>query len=240
MRVDPLADHPNQVDKSPYAAFWNNPIKYNDPDGRCPQCLVGFAIGFGLDVAAQMLLEGKSLSEVNYTSAAISGVSGAVSGGISSVAKFGKYSTMAVNAAIDGSESIAKQVASGQDISVTQVASDVGMGYVGGNVKVFGDANIKTKENQLNRAERIAAGDPTSAGRAQNVIDKKASLNNANNLNSAASTATSNTLQNASDKTRSYFNYSNNGSTISIPEIKTVQDNTRVMLPIIDKKIRIE
>ncbi len=36
--VDPLADHPNQVDKSPYAAFWNNPIKYNDPDGRCPIC----------------------------------------------------------------------------------------------------------------------------------------------------------------------------------------------------------
>lgn len=36
--VDPLADHPNQIDKSPYAAFWNNPIKYNDPDGRCPKC----------------------------------------------------------------------------------------------------------------------------------------------------------------------------------------------------------
>jgi LysM repeat protein len=36
--VDPLADHPNQIDKSPYTAFWNNPIKYNDPDGRCPDC----------------------------------------------------------------------------------------------------------------------------------------------------------------------------------------------------------
>jgi RHS repeat-associated protein len=36
--VDPLADHPNQIDKSPYAAFWNNPIRYNDPDGRCPEC----------------------------------------------------------------------------------------------------------------------------------------------------------------------------------------------------------
>lgn len=36
--VDPLADHPNQVDKSPYSAFWNNPILYNDPDGQCPLC----------------------------------------------------------------------------------------------------------------------------------------------------------------------------------------------------------
>jgi hypothetical protein len=36
--VDPLAEHPNQIDKSPYSAFWNNPIRYNDPDGRCPSC----------------------------------------------------------------------------------------------------------------------------------------------------------------------------------------------------------
>ncbi|MCC5922071.1 MAG: hypothetical protein JJU23_15450, partial [Cyclobacteriaceae bacterium] len=36
--VDPLADHSNQVDKSPYAAFWNNPIIFTDPDGRCPDC----------------------------------------------------------------------------------------------------------------------------------------------------------------------------------------------------------
>lgn len=36
--MDKLADHPEQVDKSPYAAMWNNPINYNDPDGNCPGC----------------------------------------------------------------------------------------------------------------------------------------------------------------------------------------------------------
>ena len=36
--MDPLADSPEQIDKSPYAAIWNNPIKWNDPDGRCPSC----------------------------------------------------------------------------------------------------------------------------------------------------------------------------------------------------------
>ncbi|WP_163378437.1 DUF6443 domain-containing protein [Cyclobacterium sp. SYSU L10401] len=36
--VDPLTDHRKQLDKSPYAAMWNNPIRYNDPDGRCPEC----------------------------------------------------------------------------------------------------------------------------------------------------------------------------------------------------------
>ncbi len=40
LSFDPLADHPNQVDKSPYAYAWNNPITYTDPDGKCPECPV--------------------------------------------------------------------------------------------------------------------------------------------------------------------------------------------------------
>jgi hypothetical protein len=36
--VDPLADHPDQIGLSPYSAFWQNPIKFTDPDGRCPDC----------------------------------------------------------------------------------------------------------------------------------------------------------------------------------------------------------
>ncbi len=31
-----LADHELQIDKSPYAYGWNNPIKYVDPNGLCP------------------------------------------------------------------------------------------------------------------------------------------------------------------------------------------------------------
>lgn len=38
MSVDPLYYHPNQVDKSPYAYTWNNPVNLVDPDGRCPDC----------------------------------------------------------------------------------------------------------------------------------------------------------------------------------------------------------
>ena len=35
---DPLADHPNQIGKSPYQYAWNNPVLWTDPDGRCPFC----------------------------------------------------------------------------------------------------------------------------------------------------------------------------------------------------------
>jgi RHS repeat-associated protein len=38
LNVDPMSDHPNQIDKSAYSAFWGNPITYTDPDGRCPKC----------------------------------------------------------------------------------------------------------------------------------------------------------------------------------------------------------
>lgn len=36
MSADPMADHPKQIDISPYAAMWNNPVKYTDPDGMMP------------------------------------------------------------------------------------------------------------------------------------------------------------------------------------------------------------
>ena len=38
LSVDPKADHPNQVDKSPYAYAWDNPVSLTDPDGNCPLC----------------------------------------------------------------------------------------------------------------------------------------------------------------------------------------------------------
>jgi hypothetical protein len=53
--VDALADHPNQVRFSPYTAFWNNPVRYTDPDGNCPSCPQG-------DEAAKLYAAGANVT----------------------------------------------------------------------------------------------------------------------------------------------------------------------------------
>lgn len=59
--VDKLADHPLQIDASPYAYTGNNPISRVDPDGNCWPCLV---------VAA---LEALTVSEVVAAGVAMAG-----------------------------------------------------------------------------------------------------------------------------------------------------------------------
>ncbi|MBX2929158.1 MAG: hypothetical protein KF852_15085 [Saprospiraceae bacterium] len=95
--VDPLTDHPNQVDKSPYTYAWNNPVLLNDPDGNCPFCpalltkaasgfVAGAAIDYGMQVAGNLVIGkqdlGTAMTDVSVGSIMISGFAGAVSGGV--------------------------------------------------------------------------------------------------------------------------------------------------------------
>lgn len=73
-----------------YIYGYNNPVKFNDPDGRCPFCVplavagrvaASAAIGAAIEVGVQMAFEGKSLSEVDTSDVAVAAaVSGALPG----------------------------------------------------------------------------------------------------------------------------------------------------------------
>ncbi len=76
--VDPLAEHTYNL--TPYNFGYNNPIYWNDPDGRCPICpylagaIGGAALDYGIQVATN-LYEGKGASsfvDIDGTSILIS------------------------------------------------------------------------------------------------------------------------------------------------------------------------
>lgn len=68
--MDALADHPNQVDKSPYVYTWNNPVNLTDPDGNCPRCL-SYGFGFGFRFGFNL---GLGSNGVNFNLTASAGV----------------------------------------------------------------------------------------------------------------------------------------------------------------------
>ncbi len=77
---------------NPYIYAGANPTNYVDPNGECfffggidmAICAAAalFGLGTGLDAGAQMVFEGRSWEEINWTRAGLSGVATVVGGGV--------------------------------------------------------------------------------------------------------------------------------------------------------------
>ena len=154
-QVDPKADEGGQESWSTYHYSFNNPIRYNDPNGDCPSCVWGAIIGAGVDYGLQVtgnLLQGKdlgdALTDVDLTSIAVSAGAGALSGGISSISKLKNASNvakLAVDVAVDASSSAAGQLARDGEVTVEKTVLDVGFSQTVG--KVLGNS---AKNNAVN------------------------------------------------------------------------------------------
>ena len=231
--VDPMADE--FPDYNPFNYTFNNPIVLKDPDGRNP--IIGFCIGFALDVATQMVFEGKGVSEVSYKKSLVAGGAGMLSSGLSSVAKFGKIAQIATNATIDATESIAKQTIDG-NVNLDQTISDVFLAGVGSQVNGLKKIDTKAQEKAVDRAERIIKNNSGNSGNqlksAKKDLNNRKSTNNLiENSNSAFQEQAGNTMQAGSDKLRKI---NNTPQVDTNRPVQTTRDNTMIVIPILDLK----
>lgn len=131
LQVDPEPTKDGQESLTPYQFGSNEPIRYNDPSGKCPSCILGLIIGAAVDYGAQVaknLADGKSwresLTHVNGTEIAISAAAGFITSGVSAI-----YS----DAAIAGTTMLAsKQVATAAVAGVTSVLNQANDAQVKG------------------------------------------------------------------------------------------------------------
>jgi uncharacterized protein RhaS with RHS repeats len=141
MGVDPVGFQENNVHSfNRYAYANNNPYKFVDRDGRSPVHVLAFAIGFGVDVAAQSYIKG--FDKVIYTDAAISGLGAALTGGVGTVfmkqALQGSITvgtavknTAYVGAVAGGATSITQDLSKGDPVKPMNAALNAGFGAIG-------------------------------------------------------------------------------------------------------------
>ena len=161
-QIDPLADHPNQIDKSVYAYAWNNPIKLNDPDGRCPACW-GAVIDGGVEIVSQMVSNaatGNNILNFDYYDIWQSTWMGAASGGLS-VLKSGARLTKTIITIADEAGK------AGTDIKLSK-DGDVIVESVANRKKKVSDAVVETTASVFGAKTGEFLGD--AAG---NIVNKE-------------------------------------------------------------------
>jgi RHS repeat-associated protein len=190
--VDPLTDHPNQVDKSPYAYAWNNPVRLTDPDGRCPICpfLAKGAAGAAVDYMLQGAFNyagGMSMSNafapsnIDKSDVALSGLQGMIPWSVPG----GKYGKAAASAVSDVMFNYGKSVLNGEDYTMEQASKDflIGFGAQLGSEKVgelFGnklDNLVKSFDDLANNPKAIWGKSADEVGKMLGDGWEKADLN---------------------------------------------------------------
>jgi RHS repeat-associated protein len=94
-----------------YSYVYNNPLRYRDPDGRCPNCfaagvgaVIGGAIEGGIDLYSQLRQNGGDWSQINGAELGGSIAGGAVAGGL---AGFTLGGSLVADIAVGGAANVA-------------------------------------------------------------------------------------------------------------------------------------
>ena len=94
LQIDPEVEQFNSL--TPYNSNFNNPVRFNDPDGDCPPWVCGAIAGAAVEAGAQFvvgLAQGKSITEsiksIDAADVLAAGIEGGVTAGASVVRRIG-------------------------------------------------------------------------------------------------------------------------------------------------------
>jgi RHS repeat-associated protein len=241
-QIDPLTDEGGQESLTPYQFSYNNPVRYNDPDGKCPTCVVGGIIGFVVDAAIQVgasvaksALNGEKVSlstivrDYNGFQGAAAFGAGFVTQGLSSVEQ-GAAATVKV-AAANMSISIVNQTNKDGNVDPVQTAIDaLPLPEVkGGNI-----VSTKNAEKAVTQAENSISSSTSRIPdrKTTRLNDARQNLQAQQTTNSRAKAVLSNARESVVKEVTNSFQKSINNPTPPpiIPVIPIpINDNTRVV-----------
>ncbi|TAE50622.1 MAG: hypothetical protein EAY69_01360, partial [Cytophagales bacterium] len=191
LQVDPKADEGHLSSLTPYNSMDNNPIRYNDPDGDCPFCLVpilvGMLIGGSSDAVVQYAMNGEVS---NISSVVVSSISGAFTGGSSSLIINTSRTMMGVSRnlvmsdlIINTGDSMAKQLLATGEISGVKTLTDVAVATTTQHVPALpiGKQSVKI-EQRLNSRYRVAGDKSHNAKQTSKYVRNKVLASKAQKL----------------------------------------------------------
>ena len=160
----------NPMNNAVYAFSYQNPVKYVDPDGECPNCitaaggiLVGAIIGGGIEAGMQLYKDGKIIS---WKAIGGSAAQGAITG---AAAGFTGGASLAVTAGVAGGANVVGGVANraiqGKETTATDVVVDATVGAAfGAGEKYLG--NFTDSKKLFNSMTATSKNGMSSIGRA--------------------------------------------------------------------------
>ena len=173
LSVDPVGPSPGDgftFNRYNYAN--DNPAKFTDPDGRCPQCLWGVPIGATVNLTVQMLAGHGSISEkwsnVSWKQVGVAAAAGGLSGGVSAVANTAVTTTGAVvvnvvgNAGVGALATQASAIVNGKTASIGEVLQGAALsgGAAGIGSVIEGTPGVMSRSaiSSMTQAEKVAVG----------------------------------------------------------------------------------
>ena len=159
--MDPSAEEGDQESLTPYQYGLNNPVRYDDPDGRCPTCIVGGIIGGVLGAAieggSQLYHSGKITSWSAVGGSALQGgITGAVAGATGGASLL---VSVGANAGANVIGGVVNRAVQGKATTLTNVAVDGTIGGLAGAAGKLGGDLVKKGLDKLSNQTKGAIGE---------------------------------------------------------------------------------